>query len=52
MKVAFITGIRGELDTEKLYTLKPDEIIYKSVDIQVLKNKLKKLVLSVRKAAA
>ena len=36
-KVAFITGIRGELDTEKLDTLKPDEIIYKSVDIQVLK---------------
>lgn len=44
-RVAFITGIRGELDQEKLRELKPDEIIHKTVDIHVLKNKIKKLVL-------
>lgn len=43
-RVAFITGIRGTLDQEKLNILKPDEIIHKTVDVNVLKNKIKKLM--------
>lgn len=43
-RVAFVTGVRGELDQEKLAILKPDEVIHKTTDVQVLKNKIKKLV--------
>lgn len=43
-KVAYLTGIRGELDQTKLDILKPDDIIHKTVDIHVLKTKIKKLM--------
>ena len=43
-KVVFITGIRGELDYSKLEALKPDEIIHKTIDIHVLKNKIRKII--------
>jgi CheY-like chemotaxis protein len=43
-KVMFITGIRGELDHNKIDSLKPDDVVHKTVDIHVLKNKVKKLI--------
>jgi CheY-like chemotaxis protein len=44
IKVAFFSGKKGDLDLEKIQELKPDDLIHKTVEIQVLKNKLKKLI--------
>lgn len=44
IKVVFLTGKKGELDQAKINELKPDDLIHKTVDIQVLKTKLKKLL--------
>jgi CheY-like chemotaxis protein len=44
IKVVFLTGKKGELDQAKIDELKPDDLIHKTVDIQVLKTKLKKLL--------
>jgi CheY-like chemotaxis protein len=44
IKVVFLTGKKGELDQAKIEALKPDDLIHKTVDIQVLKTKLKKLL--------
>lgn len=44
IKVIFLTGKKGELEKEKILKLKPDDYIHKSVDVQVLKTKLKKLL--------
>ena len=44
IKVVFLTGKKGELDQAKIDELKPDDLIHKTVEIQVLKTKLKKLL--------
>ncbi|MGY3805256.1 response regulator [Pigmentibacter ruber] len=44
IKVVFLTGKKGELDQAKIEELNPDDLIHKTVDIQVLKTKLKKLL--------
>ncbi len=44
IKVVFLTGKKGDLDQAKIESLKPDDLIHKTVDIQVLKTKLKKLL--------
>lgn len=44
IKVVFLTGKKGELDQAKIDELNPDDLIHKTVDIQVLKTKLKKLL--------
>ncbi|WP_186645713.1 response regulator [Fluviispira vulneris] len=44
IKVIFFSGKKGELDQTKIDELKPDDFIHKTVDIQVLKTKIKKLV--------
>ena len=44
IKVVFFTGKKGELDQMKIEQLKPDALIHKTVEIQVLKTKLKKLL--------
>ena len=44
IKVVFLTGKKGELDQAKIEELKPDDLIHKAVDIQVLKTKLRKLL--------
>ena len=44
IKVAFFSGKKGDLDLEKIQELKPDDLIHKTVEIHVLKTKLKKLI--------
>lgn len=44
IKVVFLTGKKAELDQAKIEELNPDDVIHKTVDIQVLKTKLKKLL--------
>jgi hypothetical protein len=44
IKVALFSGKKGDLDLEKIQELKPDDLIHKTVKIQVLKTKLKKLI--------
>lgn len=44
IKVVFLTGKKGEIDQAKIDELKPDDFIHKTVEIQVLKTKLKKLL--------
>ncbi|KAB8031794.1 response regulator [Fluviispira multicolorata] len=44
IKVIFFSGKKGELDQTKINELKPDDFIHKTVDIQVLKTKIKKLI--------
>lgn len=44
IKIVFLTGKKGEINPEKVAELKPDDFIQKSVDIHVLKTKLKKLI--------
>ncbi|APJ04387.1 response regulator [Silvanigrella aquatica] len=44
IKVVFLSGKKGDLDQDKIAALKPDDLIHKTVDIHVLKNKLRKIL--------